>query len=313
MSDPSAEECEALLTIRDWLRFAVSEFSRARLVYGHGTDNALDEAAFLILSSLELPVHDLESWLDCRLTARERSQVRDLVQTRIRARKPAAYLTKSAWIQSHKFYVDERVIVPRSYLGELLCRDRLATVVADAGAVGRVLDLCTGSGCLAILAALAYPNARVVASDISEAALEVAAKNVRDYGLCDRVRLVHSDLFAAIGQEKFDLILSNPPYVTLAAVKAFAPEYKAEPELAHLGGLDGLDIVRRILHEAPRYLSADGAIVVEAGNARDLLESTRPDLPFLWLDTETSQGEVFALDGGWRVEAAKPDGEDGVQ
>jgi len=297
MSGRSAEECEALLTIRDWLRFAVTEFSRARLAYGHGTDNALDEAAFLILSSLELPIHDLESWLDCRLTPRERSDICDLIHARITSRKPAAYLTKSAWIQSHKFYVDERVIVPRSYLGELLCRVGLATVVPDTEAVLNVLDLCTGSGCLAILAALAFPKALVIASDISQAALEVAAKNVADYQLSDRVKLVHSDLFAALGQEKFDLVISNPPYVTQAAVEAFPPEYKAEPVLAHLGGADGLDIVRRILHEAPQYLSDDGVLVVETGEARDLLERTRTDLPFLWLDTETSAGEVFALAG----------------
>jgi ribosomal protein L3 glutamine methyltransferase len=284
-----------LATLRDWLRYAVSSFTKAKLAYGHGTANAVDEAAFLILSTLNLPIDNLEPWLDCRLTRGEREQLLQVISARVTTRKPAAYLIQSAWIQGHKFYVDERVIVPRSYIGELLCSDQLATAVTDPDGVTSVLELCTGSGCLAILAALAFPNAHVTAIDISNDALEVARRNVSDYELADRVSLLKSDLYAAIGEHRFDLIIANPPYVTSAAVAAFPPEYRAEPELAHLGGHDGLDLVKRIIDDAPRYLQPNGVLVVEIGDAREALEAAYPLLPFLWLDTEVSEGEVFTL------------------
>ena len=282
-----------LLTIRDWLRFAVTCFSRAKLSYGHGTATAIDEAAFLILSTLDLPVDSLEPWLDCRLTRDERAAVAAIIQARVKTRKPAPYLTNSAWIQGHKFYVDERVIVPRSFIGELICRDGLAAAIRPEQTVRRILDLCTGSGCLAILAALAYPDARVDASDISPDALDVARHNLADYGLEDRVTLHTSDLFESLPQDSYDLIISNPPYVTAAAVAAFPPEYRAEPKLAHLAGADGLDFVHRILDGAGRFLKTDGALVVEIGGGREALEAARPDLSLIWLDTETSAGEVF--------------------
>jgi len=291
---PSSTDIDDLATIRDWLRYAVSRFSAAGLVYGHGTDTALDEAAFLILSALHLPVDQLEPWLDARLTRAERGTLAALVAARIETRKPAPYLVNAAWIKGHRFYVDERVIVPRSYIGELL-DDGLSTLVADPEGVERVLDLCTGSGCLAVLAALAFPKATVDASDVSPAALGVAARNVADYGLADRVTLARSDLFAELGGRTYDLIISNPPYVTAHAVAAFPPEYKAEPELAHLGGPDGMDLVRRILAEASAHLDPEGILVVEVGMGRDTLETEYPGLPFLWLDTEQSQGELFAL------------------
>ncbi len=284
-----------LLTLRDWLRYGVSVFNRAGLVYGHGTTTALDEAAFLILSSLNLPVDALEPWLDCRLTRSERQAVADIFSARVETRKPASYLTNSAWIQGHKFYVDERVIVPRSFIGELLCRDGLASVAGEGEGVALILDLCTGSGCLAILAALTFPDARVIASDISPDALEAAKKNVEDYKLGHRIQLVHADLFAGLPAQHFDLIIANPPYVTAAAVDAFPPEYRAEPQLAHLGGADGMDLVHRILDRAGDFLTPAGSLVVEIGDGRDNLEAARTDLPFLWLDTETSEGEVFAL------------------
>ncbi len=284
-----------LMTLKDWLRYAVSTFTKAKLVYGHGTSNAIDEAAFLILSTLDLPVDNLDPWLDCRLTRPERDRLHQIITARVTTRKPAPYLTQSAWIQGHKFFVDERVIVPRSYIGELLCNDGLSTVVAESGDVTAILELCTGSGCLAILAALAFPNAEVTAIDISSDALDVAQRNVADYELGQRVTLLKSDLFEAIGARKFDLIIANPPYVTSAAVSAFPPEYRAEPESAHLGGVDGLDLVRRILDDAPRYLTPNGSLVVEVGEAREVLEAAYPSLAFLWLDTDTSQGEVFSL------------------
>ncbi len=295
MPSHSPGPVDELLTLKDWLRHAVSSFTKAKLVYGHGTANAIDEAAFLILSTLNLPVDNLEPWLDCRLTRAERERLHEIINARVSTRKPAPYLTQSAWIQGYKFYVDERVIVPRSYIGELLCADRLSTAVPDPDGVTSVLELCTGSACLAILAALAFPNAHVTAIDISSDALEVAKRNVADYGLGQRVTLLKSDLYEAIGDRRFDLVIANPPYVTADSVAAFPPEYRAEPQLAHLGGPDGLDLVKRIVEDAPRYLRPAGSLVIEVGAARDALEAAYPQLPFLWLDTETSQGEVFAL------------------
>ncbi len=286
---------DELLTLKDWLRYAVSSFTKAKLVYGHGTESAIDEAAFLILSTLNLPIDNLDPWLDCRLTRPERERLHQIIGARVTTRKPASYLTHSAWIQGYKFYVDERVIVPRSYIGELLCNDGLSTAVVDAENVTSVLELCTGSGCLAILAALAFPMAHVTAIDISGDALEVAKRNVADYELDSRVVLQQSDLYANIGEQRYDLILANPPYVTSGAVAAFPPEFQAEPELAHLGGHDGLDLVKRIVDSASGYLSPSGSLVVEVGDAREALEAAYPKLPFLWLDTETSQGEVFCL------------------
>ena len=290
----SPETIAMLVTLRDWLRYAVSRFNAAGLVYGHGTADAVDEAAFLILETLHLPVDQLEPWLDARLTIPERQALAEIIEARITTRKPASYLTKSAYIRGRRFYVDERVIVPRSYIGELL-DGGLDDIVPETGAVSRILDLCTGGGSLAILAALTFPQAHVDAVDISADALDVAARNVADYGLGDRVTLHRSDLFTALEGRTYDLILSNPPYVTDAAVRLFPPEFKAEPVLAHAGGGDGLDLVRRILSQAGRHLTAGGQLVMEIGMGRAVLEAERPDLPFLWLDTEASDGEVFAL------------------
>jgi ribosomal protein L3 glutamine methyltransferase len=293
---PTADEDleQELITLRDWLRFAVSRFNAAGLAYGHGTATALDEAAYLLLHTLHLPIDQLDPWLDARLPMADRRALREIIETRIGTRKPAPYLTNRAWVQGHSFYVDERVIVPRSYIGELLGKG-LAGVAADPDAVERILDLGTGSGCLAILAALAFPNAQVDAGDVSEDALAVAERNVSDYGLQGRIRLVRSNLFAALGDRRYDLILANPPYVGAAAMAAFPPEHAAEPRLAHAGGADGLDLVRRILAEAGGHLTPEGALVVEVGTGRPILEREYPRLPFLWLDTAESEGEVFAL------------------
>jgi ribosomal protein L3 glutamine methyltransferase len=294
-----------LHTVRDWLRYGVSQFRSARLVFGHGTSTPIDEAAFLILSALDLPVDQLDPWVDCRLTAAERAKIATLFDLRINTRKPAPYLVNRAYIRGRDFYVDERVIVPRSYIGELLDGE-LATVVPDPEAVTSVLDLCTGSGCLAIIAALTYPNAIVDAVDLSADALEVARRNVADYRLEDRITLHQSDLFTGLGSRRYDLIISNPPYVSAEAVAAFPPEYKAEPVMAHAGGADGLDLVRRIITEAPRHLERDGVLVVEVGTGLDLLEEEFPNLPFLWLETEDSSGEVFALTDA-ELQSTQPD------
>lgn len=287
-------ELDALVTVRDWLRYAVSRFNAAGLVYGHGTANAIDEAAFLILKALHLPIDQLEPWLDGRLTLQERSSLRDIIERRIATRLPAPYLVKEAWIGGHAFYVDERVIVPRSYIGELL-QAKLSTVVARSQDIAHVLDLCTGSGCLAILAALAFPNAQVDAGDISSDALAVAARNVEAYSLGERVTLVQGDLFAPLRSRAYDLIIANPPYVSAAAMAAFPPEHRAEPAIAHSGGEDGLVLVRRILQEAAAHLTPHGNLVVEIGTGRPLLEAEYSRLPFVWLDTEDSEGEVLWL------------------
>ena len=287
-----------LITLRDWWRFGVSLFTKAGLVFGHGTENAADEAAFLILSTLDLPVDHLEPWLDCRLTMAERAAVHAILTRRVETRKPASYLTNSAWIQGRRFHVDERVIVPRSFIGELICGDRLSSAVVSPDDVGRVLELCTGSACLAILASEVFPMAHIDAADISRDALDVARRNVETYALADRIALHQSDLYETIPTQLYDLIIANPPYVPADAVAKFPPEYAAEPQLAHLGGADGLDLVKRILDDAPRFLAAGGTLVVEIGQAREALEAARPDLPFLWLDTENSEGEVFVLQAG---------------
>ncbi len=295
MTAESGRPASELASVKDWLRYAVSRFNAARISYGHGTSNAIDEAAFLILASLDLPIDQLDAWIDCRLTIEERERIFRTIEERITTRKPASYLMRQAWIQGYKFYVDERVIVPRSFIGELICRDSLSSVVANPAAVGTVLDLCTGSGCLAILAAHAFPAAVIKAADISRDALAVAGLNVENYGLRDRIELIEGDLFDALKPETYDLIISNPPYVTAETLKAFPPEHAAEPRIAHDGGRDGLDVVKRILHSAGQFLTPDGSIIVEVGDARERLEAAYPSLPFLWLDTELSDAEVFML------------------
>lgn len=294
MTTPTSP-ADDLLTVRDWLRYAVSRFNEARLVYGHGTETALDEAVFLILSTLHLDIDEIDPWLDARLTAAERRVVFHAIDQRVVTRKPASYITGAAYISGHRFHVDERVIVPRSFIGELLAKDSQAFTSAEPWRINRILDLCTGSGCLAILAALEFPNATVDAVDLSADALDVARINVAEYELEDRVRLLRSDLFKELGGERYDIIISNPPYVTSDAVAAFPPEYQAEPQLAHLGGDDGLDLIRRILKDARSHLSPGGTLIVEVGQANEAVEADFPDLPFTWLDTDGSEGEVFSL------------------
>lgn len=286
-------------TLRDLFRYAITRFEQADLIYGHGTDNALDEAAFMALEGLRLPVDRLDIFLDARLTHSEKERLAGLIEARVTTRKPAAYLLNRTYIQGVPFYVDERCIVPRSFIGELLMTgafDSDGGLIDDPDSVGTVLDMCAGGGSLAILAAQTFPNARVDAVDLSADALAVAARNVEEHGLEDRIALHQGDLFAALPPgRRYDLIVANPPYVTRAAVDAFPPEYGAEPQMAHLGGEDGLDLVRAILEEAPARLTPGGAIICEIGMGRAALEESRPDLPFMWLDTATSSGEVFWL------------------
>lgn len=287
-----------LVTVRDLLRYAVSLFQEHAVVFGHGTTNAVDEAAFMVLEGLHLPIDRLDPFLDARLTRAERTRLVDLVHARVVTRKPAAYLLGRTYIRGIPFRVDERVIVPRSYLGELLLSDALLgeeTFIPDPAGIGAVLDLCTGSGCLAIVAAMVFPSATVDAVDLSADALEVAAINVSESGLDERVSLFHGDLFAPLAGRRYDLIVTNPPYVDAAAMAALPPEYLHEPRMALAAGEDGLDVVRRILNEARRHLTPSGALLCEVGTDRPALEAAFPDLPFLWLDTQESEGEVFWL------------------
>lgn len=282
------------VTLRAVLREAVTQFRRAGLAFGHGTYNARDEAAYLILHTLKLPLDELDAVLDRQLSAGELLAVRAILRRRVRERRPAAYLTREAWLGRFRFYVDERAIVPRSFIAESL-RDGLAPWIADARRVRSVLDLCAGSGCLAVLAAHAFPNAGVDAADISAEALQVARRNVKDYALGKRVRLVRTDLFDRLDARRYDLILSNPPYVAAAAMRALPREYRHEPRVALAGGRDGLVLVRRMLARAAAYLNPRGLLIVEIGHNRTALEKAYPHLPFTWLQTSAGNDYVFML------------------
>jgi ribosomal protein L3 glutamine methyltransferase len=298
-----------LFTVRDFLRHAVTRFSAARLAFGQGATSALDEAAFMLLEALGLPIDDINPWLDARLTRKERQRLAELIEARVTTRKAAAYLLGKAYVQGVPFRVDERVIVPRSYIGELLAAGHFdgegLALIEDAEKVEQVLDLCTGSGCLAVLAARAFPNALVDAVDLSAAALEVARLNVADHDLSDRIRLLEGDLYAPLGEARYDLILSNPPYVDAEGMAALPPEYRHEPRVALAGGEDGLDIVRRIVEGAGAHLRPEGGLLCEVGQGAEALEAAFPDLPFLWLDTEESEGEVFWLPAEALVASAR--------
>ncbi|HEX9300764.1 MAG TPA: 50S ribosomal protein L3 N(5)-glutamine methyltransferase [Casimicrobiaceae bacterium] len=290
MSTPAHD----LETLRDWLRYAVTRFGEAKLAFGHGTTNAYDEAAYLLLHALHLPLDRLEPFLDARLTQPERLQLAQLLERRIDQRVPAAYLTHEAWLGDFRFYVDERVIIPRSFIAELL-PDNLTPFIGEPERVTAALDLCTGSGCLAILLAHAYPHADIDAVDLSSDALAVAQRNVSDYGLADRINLIRSDLFSNLPEKSYDLIISNPPYVTAMAMEELPAEYRHEPGLALAGGDDGLDAVRTIIKDAPRFLGPGGTLVVEIGHNRAAAELAFPRLPFVWLPTAASPDSVFLL------------------
>ncbi len=283
-----------LQTLRDWMRFTVSAFTENKLSFGHGSASAYDEAAYLILHTLHLPLDTLEPFLDARLTAQEKIALSYLLTQRVEQKIPAAYLTHEAWLGPLKFYVDERVIVPRSFIAELL-QENIFPWVAEPEKIGHVLDMCTGSGCLAILAAHIYPDAIVDAVDLSEDALAVAERNVKDYELKQRVQLIQSDLFTALGDRKYDLIISNPPYVDAMSVSALPAEYLHEPKLALGSGIDGLDATREILKQAAVHLNPGGILIVEIGHNRDVLEAAYPDLPFNWLTVSAGDEFVFLL------------------
>lgn len=281
-------------TVRDLLRFAVSRFTEAQLAFGHGSANAFDEAAYLILHTLHLPLDTLDPFLDARLLDTEIDAVLKVIERRAAERVPAAYITQEAWMHGRRFYVDERVIVPRSFIGELL-EDGLQPYVADPDEVSAVLELCTGSGCLAILASDAFPNADIDAVDISSDALQVAHKNVAEYHLDDRIALFEGDLFAPLPERRYDVIIANPPYVNSDSMQALPAEYRHEPQLALAGGADGMDIVRRIIGQARNWLTDEGILVIEIGNERANVEAAFGGLDLVWLSTSGGDDSVFLI------------------
>ncbi|MEH2515109.1 ribosomal protein L3 glutamine methyltransferase [Bradyrhizobium sp. AZCC 1610] len=293
-----------LLTLLDFVRFAVSRFTEAGLVFAHGTTDPVAEAAFLVCEALHLHPDQFEAFATARVTAAEGRKILDLIARRVTTRKPTAYLVNKIYMRGLPFYVDERTIVPRSFIGELLEQHfgrqeneeydaEDGSLIGDPASIHSVLDLCTGSGCLAILASRNFPNAAIDAVDISKDAIEVAARNVGDYGLQDRLKLYRGDLFKPLGGKRYDLIISNPPYVDAEGMAGLPRECRAEPKLAFDGGADGLDIVRRILDEAEAHLTPQGGLLCEIGRCRPQLEAAYPQLPLLWLDTADSEGEVF--------------------
>ena len=286
-----------LVTVRDWLRYAVTRFNRAGCFYGHGLQDAYDEAVYLILHTLALPLDRLEPFLDACIPGDEREDILEVIEKRAVDRLPAAYITGEAWLGEFRFQVDKRVIIPRSYFAELL-HDGFTPWVQDPDAVTAAMDMCTGSGCLAILMAFAFPNAEIVAVDISQDALDVAAANIAAYGLEDRIRLVKSDGFAQVPEQRFDFILSNPPYVTREAMDALPAEYLHEPGLALGSGEDGLDLVRKLLADAPRYLTSEGLLAIEVGHNREIVEEAFPALSPTWLSAPSGDDKIFILEAG---------------
>jgi ribosomal protein L3 glutamine methyltransferase len=281
-----------LRTLRDVLRFAVTRFNEATLSYGHGQANAFEEASFIILRSLKLPLDKLEFFADAYLTHAEINALLQIIDRRVKKRIPAAYLLNEAWLMGYHFYVDESVIIPRSFIGELL-RDDLQPWVEDPDAVTDILDLCTGSGSLAVMAADAFPNAKVDAADISADALQVARRNVDEYHFEDRITLVKSDLFEALKNKRYDVILCNPPYVTDAAMAKLPKEYEHEPKLALAGGADGMALVKNIVRQARGHLKRGGLLFVEVGDGRSDVERVLGDIPMTWLTTSAGDDMVF--------------------
>ena len=298
-----------LSTIRDWIRFAVSEFEASDIFYGHGTDNAYDEAVWLVMSALHLPMDTLENFLDARLITSERTKLAGFIAQRITQHMPTAYLVKEAWLQGLKFYVDERVLIPRSFIAELLNNDsntsdsnalslnswQLSPWIEYPEMVESAADLCTGSGCLGVLLAAAFPNAAIDVTDISQDAIDVANINIENYGLQAQITAIKSDMFQALKGKKYDVIISNPPYVDAPSMAVLPAEYENEPQLALGSGLAGLDHTHTILREAANHLNDDGILIVEIGHNREALEVAYQNIIFNWLDVSSGNEFVFLL------------------
>ena len=284
-----------LSSIRDWLRYAVSRFEDSDVFFGHGTSNAYDEAVWLIFGFLHLPHDTIENFLDAHLTSKEKKDLSFLIEKRINDKIPTAYLLNEAWLRDYKFYVDERVIVPRSLIAESLS-ENLYPWIDDPEKIYSALDLCTGSGCLGIMMAHSFQNAMIDLVDLSEKALQVAEINVNHYGLHDRIELIQSDLFNGLEGKKYDLIISNPPYVNQTSVDSFPMEFLKEPSMALGSGEDGLDHTIRIIHEAKQHLNDDGMLIVEIGHNKEILLKKFPELQFQWLDVSLGNDFVFMLE-----------------
>ncbi len=289
------ELTETLSTIRDWIRYTVSQFEASDAFYGHGADNSYDEAVWLVMSGLHLPHDTLENFFDATITVAEREHLAQLLRRRIGEHIPTAYLVNEAWLHNFKFYVDERVIVPRSFIAELLLDDSLTPWIEFPEMVGSAADICTGSGCLGVLLAHAYPDAAVDVIDISDDAIDVCNINIANYGLTDQVTAIKSDMFTALRGKEYDLIISNPPYVDAPSMAQLPEEYRNEPQLALGSGADGLDHTHTLLSEAANYLTDEGVLIVEIGHNRETLLEAYPDTSFVWLDTSGGDQFVFLL------------------
>ncbi|MBC3930459.1 50S ribosomal protein L3 N(5)-glutamine methyltransferase [Undibacterium curvum] len=282
-------------TLRDLLRYAVTRFNQEKLFFGHGSANALDEAAYLLLHTLHLPLDKIDPFLDARLLPEEISKVMQVIERRATDRVPASYITNEAWLGTYNFYVDERVIVPRSFIAELI-PEHFSPWVNDPDSITDILELCTGSGCLPIMLADMFQNAQVDAVDISADALEVARKNVATYELQDRVNLIQSDLYTNVPDKQYDLIITNPPYVNSGSMASLPQEYLHEPQIALAGGDDGMDLVRKIVAGAAQRLKDDGILMVEIGNERAFAEAAFPELNLTWVSTSAGDDMVFLIE-----------------
>jgi ribosomal protein L3 glutamine methyltransferase len=292
--------CEELFTIRDWLRFTVSQFEESGIFFGHGTDNSYDEAVWLVMSALHLPHDTLHNFMDATITEPERKHLAHLIEQRVTKRVPTAYLLREAWLRGFKFYVDERVIVPRSFIAELLDFNEegehgLQPWIEHPELINSAADICTGSGCLGILLANAFPDAAIDVVDISADAIAVCNINIANYELQDQITAIQSDMFTALKGKTYDLIISNPPYVDAPSMAKLPTEYRNEPQIALGSGVGGLDHTHTILREAVKHLNDDGILVVEIGHNRDALEAAYPDLAFTWLQVESGDQFVFLL------------------
>jgi len=281
-----------LRTIRDVLRYAVTRLNESGVFFGHGQVDAVDEALFLVLRGLQLPLDRADLFLDAFLTHAEINSALQMIEQRARKRMPVAYLLREAWLQGYRFYVDERTIIPRSFIAELL-KDGLTPWVQKPDEVGDVLDLCTGSGCLAVIAADVFARAQVDAVDVSPDALSVARRNIADYELTARVQALQSDLYGDLPSKRYDIILCNPPYVTDESMAALPREYQHEPRLALAGGADGMAVVRRVVRGARGYLKRGGMLFVEVGGGRAAAEQVLKDVPLTWLTTSDGDDTVF--------------------
>jgi ribosomal protein L3 glutamine methyltransferase len=290
----NATTINELITVRDWIRYAVSQFEASDIFYGHGTDNAYDEAVWLIMSAVHLPMDTLNNFLDARLTTAERVKLTDLIEQRITQHTPTAYLVKEAWLQGLKFYVDERVLIPRSFIAELLAQE-LSPWIEFPEMVESAADICTGSGCLGVLLASTFPNAAIDVIDISQDAIDVANINIANYGLENQITAIQSDMFTALKGKTYDLIISNPPYVDAPSMAALPAEYQNEPQLALGSGVAGLDHTHTILREAGKHLNDDGILIVEIGHNREALEAAYPNIVFNWLEVSSGNAFVFLL------------------